>query len=82
MTVTISPTGTIELTGNCPVDEAETLLQYLLSAPQSPVDWAGCDWVHTAVIQVLLVAKACPSGSPGSSFLRDYVGPLLTRRAT
>jgi hypothetical protein len=78
MTVTIS-NGSIELTGICPVEDAETLLQYLLSTPHATVDWSACESAHSAVVQVLLVAKAIPRGSPKSPFLRDHVMPLLVR---
>jgi hypothetical protein len=82
MTVTISANGAIELAGACPVEDAEMLLQYLLAAPQAPVDWSACESAHSAVIQVLLVAKASPRGSPSNRFLRDHVGPLLVRAGT
>ncbi len=82
MTVTISPEGTVELAGVCPVEDAEILLQYLLSAPHAPVNWSACESAHSAVIQVLLVAKASPRGLPKSQFLRDHVGPLLVRAGT
>jgi len=81
MTITISPTG-VELTGACPVEDAEILLQHLLSAPLAPIHWSACDSAHSAVIQVLLVAKARPQGSPNCPFLRDHVGPLLVRAVT
>jgi hypothetical protein len=79
MTVTISTQGTVEIAGACPVEDAEVLLQYFLSAPHAPVDWSACESAHSAVIQVLLVAGACPVGTPKSQFLRDHVGPLLVR---
>jgi hypothetical protein len=77
MTVTLSSHGVVELSGACPVEDAEILLQYLLAAPHAPVDWSACESAHSAVIQVLLVAKASPQGSPHSLFLKDHVGPLL-----
>ena len=79
MTVTISPTRTVELAGVCSVEDAEILLQYLLSVPHACVDWSACEAAHSAVIQVLLLAKVRPQGSPTSQFLRDHVGPQLVR---
>jgi len=81
MTVSVSPSGTIELRGACPVDDAERILQHLLAAPQAVVDWRSCESAHTAVIQVLLVAKSIPLGPPMNQFLRDYVEPQLARAA-
>lgn len=81
MTVAVSANGTIELTGACPVEDAEALLQCLLTTPAGAVDWSACESAHTAVIQVLLVAKAAPVGAPVSGFLRDIVAPLLQRRS-
>lgn len=82
MTVAISVNGTVELRGSCDVEEAELLLQHLLATSAASINWDGCEWAHTAVIQVLLVARAVPSGTPANTFLRDYVGPLLSRSAS
>jgi hypothetical protein len=82
MTVTISTRGCVELVGACPVEDAETLLQHLLSTPQAAVDWSACESAHSAVIQVLLVAKATPQGLPQSEFLRNHIAPLLVQAAT
>lgn len=81
MTIALKTDGTIELIGSCPVEDAEVLLQHLLATPNAAIDWRGCEWAHTAVIQVLLVAKSFPAGTPTGPFLRDYVGPLLSRAA-
>jgi hypothetical protein len=77
MTVRISVNGSVEMSGVCPVEDAEILLQFLLSAPNAPVDWSLCESAHTAVIQVLLVAEARLQGTPKNVFLKDHVGPLL-----
>jgi hypothetical protein len=82
MTLAISPNGTIELRGACPVEEAEELLQHLLTAPNATVDWRSCESAHTAVIQVLLVAKTIPLGPPIGRFLREHVEPQLRRAAS
>lgn len=81
MTIALTTHGTIELKGSCPVEDAEVLLQHLLEKPGAAVDWQECEWAHTAVIQVLLVARSIPVGTPTSPFLRDHVGPLLRRTA-
>ena len=81
MTIALASNGTIELRGSCPVEDAELLLQHLLEKPGAAIDWQECEWAHTAIIQVLLVAKAIPVGTPMHPFLRDHVGPLLRRTA-
>jgi hypothetical protein len=82
MTVAITANSTIELSGACPVEDAEELLQHLLAMPNATVDWRSCESAHTAVIQILLVAKSVPLGPPRNSFLRDHVEPHLRRAAS
>jgi hypothetical protein len=82
MTIARNASGTIELQGACPVEDAEELLQHLLTTPNASVDWRLCESAHTAVIQVLLVAKVVPFGPPKNSFLREYVEPKLQRVAS
>jgi len=82
MTISVASHGAIELTGACPVEDAEILLRYLLDSPHAPIDWAACESAHSAVIQVLLVANAKPQGSPKNLFLRHHIGPLLLRSGT
>jgi hypothetical protein len=81
MTVIVAADGNVELKGSCPVEDAEVLLRHLLGKPDAAITWEGCEWAHTAVIQVLLIAKRVPVGSPGSPFLRDRVGALLKQAA-
>jgi hypothetical protein len=46
----------IILDGYCPSEDAETLLQRLLTAPSATVDLRSCEGLHTAVLQVLFAA--------------------------
>jgi hypothetical protein len=78
MTIQSSASGSIVLDGACTSDDAETLLQQLLAAPASVVDWRTCESIHTAVLQVLLAAKPRLLGPPSGRFLRDWVEPRLT----
>lgn len=77
MTIRLETDGTIVLEGNCPVGDAEPLLRYVTEFADAPVDWQGCEWAHTAVIQVLLVAGMTPRGQPRGAFLKDFVAPIL-----
>jgi hypothetical protein len=69
--------GVIVLEGDCPVDEAEALLDLLLANPNAPVDWTGCNQLHTSVIQVLIVARRSMKGEPGNTFLRRWIGTYI-----
>jgi hypothetical protein len=82
MSVGLSPTGAIELQGECPSEDAEILLQQLLANSTAAVDWTSCTSAHTAVIQVLLVARPTMLGNPQSEALRNWIQPLLGARRT
>jgi hypothetical protein len=79
MTVSLTESGVIQLTGFCELAEAETLLQ-MLSAQAEPVtvDWRMCENAHTAVIQVLLAVRPILIGPPASTFLTTYIAGLLS----
>ncbi|MGH8320120.1 MAG: hypothetical protein ACREUL_19480 [Steroidobacteraceae bacterium] len=79
MTVRIGPSGFIELLGACPSEDAEPLLQLLLTAPETAVDWRGCRGAHTAVIQVLMAARPRLLGPPGDPRLKDWIEPVIAR---
>lgn len=77
MTVKLSADGTIELDGTCPIEDAETLQQHLLTMPLAIVDWRSCVHAHTAVIQVLMASQASLRGPPAGDFLRMRVDPVM-----
>ena len=79
MTVRLTTEGEVELSGRCGVEDAEVLQHYLVAARQSGVEWHACEHLHSAVIQVLLVAKPRIRGQPSSAFLRAHLAPLLQR---
>jgi hypothetical protein len=87
MTVSSRSPGVIELSGRCGVEDAELLQRFLLAAPRCTVEWTGCEYVHAAVLQVLLAARPPVRGVPSSAFLGSHVARLLgvlplTRPAT
>jgi len=47
----------IELSGACSVEEAELLKDWMLAHPDWAVDAGQCEYMHTAVIQVLIAAQ-------------------------
>ena len=79
MTIAISASGVVEVSGACPVEDAEVLLRHLLSTPNAAVDWRACESAHTAVIQLLLAANVAPLGPPASEFLEVHIAPLFAR---
>jgi hypothetical protein len=68
--------GMIILSGDCPVEDAETLLG-MLGDPLTRVDVEGCGRIHTAVVQILLAARPRVQGKPANPFFRDRVLPQL-----
>ncbi|HEX3989933.1 MAG TPA: hypothetical protein VHX39_02045 [Acetobacteraceae bacterium] len=77
MTVDVAKDGTIVLAGICPVEDADTLVQLLLADPAAEIDWRTCDQAHTAVVQVLLASHRRTRGPPRTTFLSNWVEPLL-----
>jgi hypothetical protein len=68
MTVRRDGDGVIVLDGECPVEDAEALLQLLQAQPEGPVDWSACTRLHTAVLQVLMAAAPPIRGECGDAF--------------
>jgi hypothetical protein len=77
MSVSLSSNGTIVLEGDCGNEEAEILLQLLVSAPGATVDWRLCTAADSAVIQILLAASPPMQGPPAGSDLARWVSPAL-----
>jgi hypothetical protein len=67
----------IVLDGECPVEDAEVLLQLLQAQPDGPVDWSACTRLHTAVLQVLMAAAPPTRGACADAFVARWggVGP-------
>jgi len=79
MSVRLTSDGAIALEGVCPAEDAETLLQHLLTAPAAVVDWSTCEAAHTAIVQVLMISNATVRAAPRGEFLRDRVADALQR---
>jgi hypothetical protein len=77
MTVQLAAGGAIALSGHCGVEDAEALQRHLLAAPLSTVEWSDCEHLHSAVIQILLIARPRIRGVPRSAFLSEHVAPLV-----
>lgn len=75
MTVTRHDPQTIVLTGACPADDAEPLLQMLIDTPAAAVDWRACQAPHTAVVQVILAARPALIGPCGDAWTEKWLVP-------
>jgi hypothetical protein len=80
MGVRVSDGGRILLHGDCPIEDAEGLLRRLSDDPRAVVDWNGCEYAHSAVIQVLLAIGPRVVGRPKASFLDRFVAASLEAR--
>jgi hypothetical protein len=72
MTVKTDDEGVIVLDGECPVEDAESLVQLLQAQPEGPVDWSACTRLHTAVLQVLMTATPIMRGECGDAFVARW----------
>jgi hypothetical protein len=80
MSVRRDESGSIVLEGSCAVEDAEPLLQLLEATPDGPCDWTRCSSIHTAVIQVILVARPVMAGPCGDAWTEQWVAPRLGSR--
>jgi hypothetical protein len=67
--------GIVRLSGRCLAEDAEPLLG-LLAAGVNQVDLSGCEFLHGAVLQLLLAARVTVNGQP-APFLDKWIMPLL-----
>jgi len=66
---------TIRLTGRCGVEDAERLLE-LLGQGARRVDLSGCEHLHTALVQILLAARAGLAAG-GAPMLPEWLRRIL-----
>jgi hypothetical protein len=64
--------GSIILEGQCPVEDAESLLELLQATPSASLDWRRCSHLHTAVFQVILAARPALIGSCGDAWVERW----------
>ena len=72
----------VALEGNCPAEDAETLIGLLIENPGTMVDLAECGSVHTAVAQVLIAARPAMRGVPADPLLAEWILPQVLDAAT
>lgn len=67
----------LKLVDSCPVEEAETLYEKLLDKPDVKLDLSGCQHMHSAVLQALLMQPREIKRPPTDAFLKQMVLPRL-----
>ena len=74
MTVRRRNNDMIVLEGDCPVEDAELLLQLFQATPRATLDWAACVRLHTAVLQVVFAVRPTCGGPCGDPWVRQWGG--------
>jgi hypothetical protein len=64
------------LTGHCPIEEAEPLLDALRGMADPVVDLTGLDQAHTAILQVLMAVGPAIRGGPADPVAEACLGAL------
>ncbi len=59
--------------GDCAVDEAAAFAEWLEGTEAPQVDLGPCTRLHTALVQLLLVARPEVGGEPRDPFLRAWL---------
>ncbi len=52
------------LEGECGVEEAEGLFEWLHENPRGKINLKACEHLHSAIIQVLMALRPCVSACP------------------
>lgn len=73
MSVRRDDNGKVVLEGNCPVEDAEPLLQLLQSTPGASCDLTRCNHLHTAVVQVILAAQPALIGPSADPWVERWI---------
>lgn len=68
--------------GVCTVEEALPLLEFLRNSVDPEVDLSSCTWLHTALVQLLLIAVPQMAALPADPVLARWVTPVLTPATT
>ena len=68
----------IVLEGACRVEDAESLLGWLQTDRGLVVDLTDAEYLHTAVLQVLMALRPALKGTPKDDFIRHWITPALS----
>lgn len=67
------------LEGDVRIEDAEALLQALLSATRPTVNLGACRSLHASLVQILLAFRPETAGAPENDFLSQTLVPALAR---
>jgi hypothetical protein len=62
----------------CAVEDAMPLLDCLRTQDGVGVDLGGCTYLHTALLQLILLARPSIARAPTDPFLSRWLAPLTT----
>jgi hypothetical protein len=68
----------LSLSGHCTVEEAETVLTWILQHPQGEIDLSALEHMHMSIFQVLLAAGASQVRLPEDPFWQQLWGSIVT----
>ncbi len=63
--------------GNCEIEEAETLLEWLLENPKGKLNLKQLGHPHAAVLQVMIALQPAISAWPEDEAISVWLRPLL-----
>ncbi len=61
----------------CTVEDAMPLIEHLRNTDAVEVDLADCAYLHTALLQLLLIARPRILAMPTDPFLGRWIAPML-----
>ena len=64
------------LAGDCVVDDAENLLQWLVNNKQCQLDLSGVSHLHASVLQAIAAVGNGIASLPADAFLADSIAQL------
>lgn len=64
----------IKLEGVVSIEEVDQLMELLRASPAPPLDLSGCEHLHTAALQLLLMLKPEIAARPAGNFWNRCLG--------
>ncbi|MET0026914.1 MAG: hypothetical protein ABW101_04705 [Candidatus Thiodiazotropha sp.] len=72
MTIEFKKTVAV-LDGICAIEEAETLLEWLLENPKGKLNLKQCEHMHTSILQVLMAVGPSLSAPPANEQVKALI---------
>jgi hypothetical protein len=68
----------VRLIGDCGIDDAESVMNYIQSEAGAQVDVSAATHMHAVIVQILLAHKPLFTGVPSDTFLAAWLIPALS----